>query len=41
MQRLLEAKAAVDAQEKSQGRGLGGGFGGGNLLRHGMVQVFR
>ena len=28
VQRLLEAKAAVDVQEKSQGRGLGLGFVG-------------
>jgi len=32
VQRLLEAKAAVDAQDK-HGRGLGGGLG----ERHGMV----
>ena len=50
VQRLLEAKAAVDAKD-GKGRGLGGGFGEGNLMKHGiplqgkrmkmsMVQVF-
>ena len=33
--RLLEAEAAVDAKSNT-GRGLGGGFGEGNLLRHGI-----
>ena len=33
--RLLEAEAAVDVQNKDS-RGLGGGFGEGNLLRHGI-----
>ena len=32
VQRLLEAKAAVDAKDKD-GRGLGGGYWGGNLMR--------
>ena len=38
VERLLEAKAAVDAQNK-EGRGLGGGLGGNllRILRHGIV----
>ena len=35
VERLLEAKAAVDAQNKDS-RDLGGGFGGGNLMKHGI-----
>ena len=35
VERLLEAKAAVDAKGNG-GRGLGGGFGGENLLRDGI-----
>ena len=35
VQRLLEAKAAVDAQNNN-GRGLGGGFGGETLLRQSL-----
>ena len=36
VKQLLEANPAVDAQS-SEGRGLGRGFWGGNLLRHGIV----
>ena len=35
VQRLLEAKAAVDAKNED-GRGLGGGYRWGNLMKHGI-----
>ena len=35
IQRLLEAKAAADAKENEYGRGLGGGYWWGNLMKHG------
>ena len=39
MQRLLEAKAAVDAEEKKYGRGLGRGFGGNPLEAMGFLRA--
>jgi len=36
VQRLLEAKAAVDVQDK-HGCGLRGGYRWGNLMKHGIV----